>query len=198
MTEFTYEELRKIYRNELNSSKLTPLESEFFENLHKLIQQQKKGYQKALTEGHLVYGHDLSNTKKLVEEIVSLREKKILSKVLLANKIESTDDAFLTREEKQVLSKMIELIETYRNTFQACFAETSEKTDLSEVSSNYSENSAEPFNKVFIRIIKDVPSFVGADMAEYGPFQTGVTLELPDKTASLLIHRKFAETAVPV
>ena len=194
MTELNYEELRKLYRTELNSSKLTQIEPDFFEKLKKLVDVQKKSYQKALTDGQIVYAHDLSNTKKLVDEIIALREKKILGKVLLANKIETTDQAHLSLEERKVFEEMVKLIENYRNLFHECFSERFEKTNGSSSESEFQAESAEPFNKVGIRILKDVPSFMGADMQEYGPFTAGATLELPDKTANLLIHRKFAET----
>ena len=43
-----------------------------------------------------------------------------------------------------------------------------------------------------LSIIKEVPAFVGPDMKEYGPFSGGQSVELPWKTAELLIQKKLA------
>lgn len=53
---------------------------------------------------------------------------------------------------------------------------------------------------VTLRLKKDVPAFVGADMKQYGPFRAGDIAALPEANAAILIERGVAEpwvVAVP-
>lgn len=44
-----------------------------------------------------------------------------------------------------------------------------------------------------IKIISDIPSFVGTDLKEYGPYKPGEIVSLPEKIAQLFISRKLGE-----
>ncbi|MEK6902307.1 MAG: hypothetical protein AABX02_01820, partial [archaeon] len=46
-----------------------------------------------------------------------------------------------------------------------------------------------------VRILSEIPSFVGTDLKEYGPYKTGQVVELPPKIAQLFISRKLGEAA---
>lgn len=44
-----------------------------------------------------------------------------------------------------------------------------------------------------VKILSDIPSFVGTDLKEYGPYKPGDVVSLPDKIAQLFISRKLGE-----
>ena len=44
-----------------------------------------------------------------------------------------------------------------------------------------------------VKIISDIPSFVGTDLKEYGPYKPGEIVELPEKIAQLFLSRKLGE-----
>ncbi len=44
-----------------------------------------------------------------------------------------------------------------------------------------------------VKIISDIPSFVGTDLKEYGPYKPGEVVELPEKIAQLFLSRKLGE-----
>ena len=44
-----------------------------------------------------------------------------------------------------------------------------------------------------IKLLKDVPQFVGTDLKNYGPFKAGELVELPDEIADILLIRQMAE-----
>jgi hypothetical protein len=46
-----------------------------------------------------------------------------------------------------------------------------------------------------VKILSEIPSFVGTDMKEYGPYKPEQVVELPQKIAQLFISRKLGETA---
>ncbi|MFH0970194.1 MAG: hypothetical protein V1776_01910 [Candidatus Diapherotrites archaeon] len=47
-----------------------------------------------------------------------------------------------------------------------------------------------------VRILSEIPSFVGTDLKEYGPYKTGEVVSLPSKIAQLFISRKLGESVV--
>ena len=44
-----------------------------------------------------------------------------------------------------------------------------------------------------VKVLVDVPRFVGTDMVNYGPLKTGDVITLPTDLANVLISRKIAE-----
>jgi DNA replication factor GINS len=44
-----------------------------------------------------------------------------------------------------------------------------------------------------VKIISDIPSFVGTDLKEYGPYKVGEVVSLPEKIAQLFVSRKLGE-----
>ena len=43
-----------------------------------------------------------------------------------------------------------------------------------------------------VKMLQEIPIFLGMDMKEYGPFKEGAIAEFPDKIGDLLLERKFA------
>ena len=48
-------------------------------------------------------------------------------------------------------------------------------------------------NKMNVRILTDMPKFIGTDLQPYGPFSTGDMVQLPKEIANVLISRKAAQ-----
>jgi DNA replication initiation complex subunit (GINS family) len=46
--------------------------------------------------------------------------------------------------------------------------------------------------KILVRVLRDVPSFVGADLKTYGPYKTEDVVLLPAQNAEALIKREIA------
>ncbi len=44
-----------------------------------------------------------------------------------------------------------------------------------------------------VKILSDIPSFVGTDLKEYGPYKPGEVVSLPEKIAQLFVSRKLGE-----
>lgn len=52
--------------------------------------------------------------------------------------------------------------------------------------------SADAAKKILVRLLRDVPSFVGADLKTYGPYKTEDVVLLPAQNTSALIKRGIA------
>jgi len=44
-----------------------------------------------------------------------------------------------------------------------------------------------------LKIVNNVPMFVGSDMKKYGPFSKGDVVSLPEDVMNLLVSRNIAE-----
>jgi hypothetical protein len=70
---------------------------------------------------------------------------------------------------------------------------------LSEAERRAREMEERRVKMVTVKILRDMPSFVGIDFKTYGPFKAGETVSLPEGNAAVLIEKGVAESwAVPL
>jgi DNA replication factor GINS len=179
-----YDELRRIHRLEKNSSRLTELEEDFFDELNEFVDEEKKAYFDSLKDFSIPKTRSFTNLKKLVEEIFLIREKKILNKVLVAAKTKEKEFVGFTPEEKKLFSGILKQVESHDALLDMVFS--AEKRPSGK-------KKPKTLNKVRVRISSEIPSFVGTDMKEYGPFKKGEETELPASIAKLLEGRNLVK-----
>ncbi len=160
---------------------MVEVDDSFFEDVKEFVDSEKKTYLDSLRDFSAIKARNFSNLKRIVEEIFSLREKKLLNKALISSRTGDFDETGLSSSEKETFKQLIEIIEAHKESLNLLFEADSKK-----------KASGKDLNKVSLRILKDVPSFVGADMKEYGPFSKDDSVELPEKVAKLLLSRKIA------
>jgi DNA replication initiation complex subunit (GINS family) len=172
-----YDELRRIQRLEKNTSSLVEVDEDFIDSVEVFVNEQKKEYLASLKNFSPSSAREFANLKRVVEEVFLLREKKILNKALIASR---TDEGILekvAKQEKETFKKILKILSEHDNLCKNLFGERSEKkTSMKK-----------------LVILKNVPTFVGTDMKEYGPFSEGDELELPEKVAKLFVTRKLAK-----
>ncbi len=176
----SYDEIRRIYRLEKNTGKLVEVEEDFFDSLNDFLEQEKASYLESLKELSSSRARDYINLKKIAEEIFLIRQKKLLNKALVCSRTGELSEEKMALQEKKILDEMLGVLSSHRACLQGVFEE--EKADASSGRENVS-----------VVLIKDVPSFVGADMKEYGPFEKDASVHLPFKIANLLISRNLAK-----
>jgi DNA replication initiation complex subunit (GINS family) len=177
-----YDELRKIYRLEKNNSRLAPVEDDFLDSLKEFFEAQRKDYLQSLNDLSSTKAKSFSNLKKIVGEIFSVREKKLLNKALIASRTGGLEAEPLASQEKETLDELLEVLNRHQEIIEEIFNGRAKK----------GVGSAE---KVSLRVVQEVPAFMGADMKEYGPFSRDKVVSVPEKIASLLVSRKLAEKA---
>ncbi len=175
-----YDELRRIYRLEKNSTQLVKLDDDFFSELKSFLREKQSAYKESIKKGNLSMAKNYSELKKLVKEIIQLREKKLLNKALLVSRTGEFSDENLSVEEKKTFNKIISILKEHKAEINSLLGEKEQPKEKTPQS-------------VKVTIFKEVPAFVGADMKEYGPFSAGMEVELPKKTADLLVSTKLAE-----
>lgn len=174
-----YDELRRIHRLERNTSKLVEVDEDFVESVEEFVNEEKKNYLASLKNFSSSSTREFTNMKRIIEEIFLMRKKKILNKALIATHTKETSLDNMADEEKDFFKKLLKVINEYNDCYINLFGEkTQEKKSLFKV-----------------KILKNIPTFVGTDMKEYGPFNEGDEVALPQKISKLFITRKIAKEA---
>ncbi len=177
--ELDYDKLRQIYRLEKNTSRLVDIDEDFYDSLTLFIQGEKKKYLASLKEFSPAKARTFANVKKIVEEIFSLREKKLLMRALLASRTGEESKERLAAQEKKTFKELLAVLNKHRDSLLQAFEPGKGKLD-----------ELKPKD---LKIIKEVPVFVGPDMKEYGPFAVDEAVSVPSKVADLLVTRKLAK-----
>ncbi|MBN1159750.1 MAG: DNA replication complex GINS family protein [Candidatus Diapherotrites archaeon] len=179
--EMTYDEIMKVRRLEKSATRLVKLAPDFYEQIEKFIAKELK---KANGTISLDRVREFENLKQAIIDIYNMREKKILNQALLASRSGNADTEHLTNSEKELYENLLLFLNRYRGNVNLYFEKEGGESKKS---------TPEPLNNVTVSILEDVPSFVGEDMKEYGPFKREEVVELPKSVANLLIARNLAE-----
>lgn len=184
-TALSYDEIRRIYRLEKNTSKLVEVQDDFYNVLNEFIKQEKERYLESLKDFSIEEARDFANLKKMVEEIFLLRQRKILNMALLSSRGNNDSKLALAGPELKTFSSVVALLEKHQQTVEEMFqANSTAKTGAEK---------AKELDLVEVKILKEVPAFIGTDMKEYGPFSQNQTVELPFAISKLFLERKLAE-----
>ena len=179
MGKLTYEELRKIEQLERSTPDLVKLDSDFYrclrdhiENLEEKLQLEQKtniGSRKSM-----LLINEIKNTKRLTEGIYERREKKIVQGALAAVRGGTHHLKYLTELEKHFYEKLLGTLWEGR---RMIIEEKHQDKDDS---------------RVMVRVLQDIPQFVGHNMKKYTLKEEDVAT-LPPDIAKILIERGVAE-----
>ncbi len=186
MNNIDYVSLRTVQNNERNGMGLTNLPEQFYTDVFAYINILKENNEK---NPSMISIRDYENTRKIVEEIIRIRLKKIVLSALQFSALP-----------KNILSEEKELYETIKKEiigFESRFfsekkstgaGQTKEKQD-NIPSANIGLTNG--FKK--IKILKDIPQYKGSDGKIYGPYQPETSISIPVVEAEFLVSNKMAE-----
>lgn len=203
----TFDYIREAYIAEKNENKLSNLPKDFFkkaDNYFKIKEEILKNSQDEKVR------YELKNAKKMVDEIILIRLKKIVEAVFIFLKTGNIPSNMLKAEET-FFFEIIELVKSLKknlffsgekneeleNNKKDFFSSSdSSNTNLNLNVDNkqtniYSENQKN-INLVSIKILVDLPKFVGPDGNYYGPFGENEIIELEEEIAKFLVEGGFA------
>lgn len=181
--QFSYDEVRRIHRLEKASTKPVELSPDFYTELAEFLVKERAAYMQSLKTFSVAKTRNFTNLKKMVEEIFALRSKKILGRALVASRTNEASDENLAIPERKMFRNLLSELERHNRLLGQLFAADGKKA----------KESIKGIDNTGVRILTDIPAFVGADMSEYGPYAKDQTVELPCKVAKLLVAKKFAK-----
>lgn len=176
-----YSQLHEIWKQELEDPELVKLPPDFYAGIAeyvKKLKEESRMLDKRTVKANLLK-KEMQNMKRMTWELIQARYRKIVNK---SAKGEDVSREVLTVEEEQIYGKISPLAETVSN-----FA--------SEILHGHAPRTMIDMRhkRITLRLVKEVPAIVGADMKTYGPFKTEDVASLPAENAKILIKQGLAE-----
>ncbi|MBC5792525.1 MAG: DNA replication complex GINS family protein [Nanohaloarchaea archaeon] len=187
----TFSELRKIEKKEKRQEELSVLDDSFFLKVSQYLD---------LKDG--VDEREYRNAKRVFDKIIGLRQEKIVKNARISVKtgVKASELNLLPREQSLFLD-LKEMFEDYSEEVDEVLeGGTVETPDIEEEPETEPEPESEPEPEVEedeggveIKIVSQVPEFMGTDLESYGPFEEGDQVNVPEENAEILVNRGNAE-----
>jgi len=176
-----YSQLYEIWKQELEDPELVKLPPDFYAGIVeyvKKLKEESRMLDKRTVKANLLR-KEMQNMNRMVKELIRARYRKIINKAAGG---EELSRGILTVEEEQVYGKISPLAETVSNFTSEILHGHAPRTSIDL-----------RHKRITLRLVKDVPAIVGADMKTYGPFKTEDVASLPVENARILIKQNLAE-----
>lgn len=187
--EITYDELRRVQQREKGSGMLSELPEDFYERAGRLVRRLRKEMESGFA---IEKAKEYENTLKVVREIYALREQKLIFRALSSAR-EGEQIFGLAREEGELYRRVAELVREGQKSFERVISGTEAPRSGAE-NAGAEVQKAPRSDEKNLRMLMDVPQFVGMDGKVRGPFRKGESVLLPTREAELLLKKKMAET----
>ncbi len=175
-----FDALRRVQLHEKNHAALSPLDADFYAACKAAMDE----LEKQSCEGMIDAGRERSNMARLLREVISTRQQKILVKAqrdLRTGEVSSDGLAF---EEKQLYVSLIKLLEAHESTILP-------RETIAPIAPQATEGAVD--GMVSLRVVQDVMQFVGRDLKVHGPFKANETVKLEKDDAALLLKHGLAQ-----
>ena len=210
---YNYKTLRQIQQKESKSPTPTTIPNDFYIKLERFVKNLEENFdENANVLKAKLYKQELSNTKKLAQSIYDLREKKIVSAALIAARNAKPDLSHFIEIELELYSKLLDALKESRrelskeipkkkknssqkNQSQSATENTISKTKPSQPSTASSPPKKDLESTRIVRVLEDLPEFVGTDSKTYTLHKQDV-LCLPESMVPLLCKRGIIQEIV--
>lgn len=159
----TYESIRKILDEEKATGRLTNMPDNFFVEAMNYLDKKAKVAEEEWR---------LDSARRRLQDIIEIREKKIINSAVNAVKANITLDN-LTSEERELFDSLVTLIKAFRQKVQ-------KQMDIKD-------------KEELVVLLQDIEEFVGTNLRNYGPFKAGDAATVPKPIADLLVKKGAAE-----
>ena len=178
----TYETIREVERMERNEE-LEKLPQGFFEAVNSWMNMKK-----SKTDASSLI--EVENAKKSIDRIIASRMKKIVLGALLTTMKAKLPPANLTDSEREFFDDMVNVLKKYKGDMNEKIIGLDEVVEekIQDV-----RKSIEDLKTKKLKMLTDMPQFVGGDMKTYGPLKQGDELMVPEEIAKILLSRNAAE-----
>jgi len=176
MVEFSYDDVKQVWLAEKTSRELMEIPEEFYQNVAKYVAQLNLELKRSEPLRGELLQEELQNVFQMVQEIYLSRTLKTIDEVAQGK----LPDTLLERERyafneiRQSLEKLCaELI-------PPTITESAELAAPREITN------------VLLIMQAEVPTIVGDDLRQYGPFKKGEIASLPRRSAELMVKHGLA------
>lgn len=185
----TYETIRAAHRAE-KEEELQKLPDNFFQAVRNWFANKEK-------QKDTVSLLEIENAKKLLEDIINRRQRKIVLSALRTIRGELPPQNLNAKEQK-FFDQIIDSLKSFKESMNEEFMSVEVVEEKIEEAKKALEEIKEPLvvkpeGKIVVKALTDIPRFVGSDMKAYGPLKTGDIITVPEEIGKILISRRVAE-----
>ncbi len=192
----TYENLYEILRREKFRTELQKLEPNFFEQVKKYIDEKRAILQVQKTKDSIFASTEVEKTKiqlkniqKILKELYDKREGKIVQLALFHSRsLKEVNMEPLLEQEKEFYKTIKNALDSSRSLILMDLL-----AEREIICKQKSLKTTKNQDSIKLRLLKDVPEFVGPDLKTYGPYKKDKVLEIKNEIANMLITQKQAE-----
>lgn len=188
--EINYKTLRRIQEMEKKSPSLTGIESNFYNDLSKYLENLNDRLGKeSSSQKQMLLKVEIRDTNKIVTSIYEMREKKILLATISKARGGNPNLKNLVDVEKDLFESTLELMTQMRKqVLEKKSKGSTEKEKTVEPKKENKNNGGQENSKPVVRVTKSIPKFIGTDMKEYN-LRGGDVLSLPADMRDMLSKR---------
>lgn len=185
-----YDLLYSAWKREVNDASLGGLASDFYEKMVIYLGRinDNKIFDKKTVKINLLE-HEALNVRRMLSELLELRYRKILRTITKMNKI---PQELLTNDEIRMSEKFLGFTQVYQEFTDQLLQNQQSEEDT--VNKRYIKPEVQVTHKrLTIRLKKNIPAIMGADMKSYGPFSVEDIASLPELNAQILVKQGLAK-----
>ncbi len=171
--ELSYEIIRKLHRQEIKEPDLVKLPDNFFNEIKDFLENSQKNVQSKQYSFEDDEFRKYINVKKMIDDIFNLRYTKIIKRAISSAKGNDKNFDNLSGKEIKIYDDLVKNTQKYLVEFKT-------------------EKEIED-KQVNLEITKEIPKFIGTDMAEYGPYKIGDKVTLPANIAKIFISKELGK-----
>jgi DNA replication initiation complex subunit (GINS family) len=174
-----YDELYAAWKHETTEKTLGALSSDFYERITgylRKIKEENRLMDKKTLKATLLE-HEAAHVKRMLQELLWARYKKLVKLTTQTQKLPSDQLAF---EETQIFESFLPFTEAYQ------------KFQKSLLQGQPEQSSQEARKRITLRFSKNIPQIMGADMKPYGPFIVEDIASLPLSNAKIFVKQGLA------
>ena len=188
--EINYRTLREIQQMEKNSPVLTELKPDFYLVLSQYLEELSKRLQnEPSSQKQTLLREEIQNTQKIAINIYEQREKKILLAAISKARGGSPDIKNMINIEKNLFDSIMSTLKTSRSQFLKKESNEKNKKEPKEEPVKLENNKEKSSNtKPIIRVIEDIPEFIGTDGKKY-TLRKNDLLTIPNDMCDMLYNR---------
>ncbi len=200
----TYETLYDLLRREKNRAELQKLPDNFLNDLINYLNkkqeilesQEKKKSIFTSTEVHKTR-KQIESIQRIIKELYERRESKIIQSSLISSRtsINTEETASMLPEEQEFYKILTKNLDHYReNVLYKLSSGQLPNIDIPKSKPKDLKTNEKPIKTAKkLKMLCDIPKFLGVDMESYGPFNNEQIIEIPNETADFLIKQEKAE-----
>lgn len=176
MVEFSYDDVKQVWLAEKTSRELIEIPEEFYQNVAKYAAQLNLELKRSEPLRGELLQEELQNVFQMVQEIYLSRTLKAIDEVAQGR----LPDLLLERERYAFNEIRQSMEKLYAELISATITGKAELAAPREITN------------VLLIVLAEVPTIVGDDLRQYGPFKKGEIASLPRRSAELMVKHGLA------